>query len=165
MRTHFLFAMTALGVFLKTLEPASAATATGSMNVQIQIIAECLVTSATDLDFGTEGIIASNIDQTSTISVQCTDGTPYNVGLGAGAGSGATVTNRLMTGPASATIGYALYRDSGRTQNWGETVGTDTVAGTGNGNVQAITVYGRVPAQATPGVGTYTDSVTVTVTY
>lgn len=70
-----------------------------------------------------------------------------------------------MTGPASATIGYALYRDSGRTQNWGETVGTDTVAGTGDGNVQAITVYGRVPAQATPGVGTYTDSVTVTVTY
>ncbi|WP_295813717.1 spore coat U domain-containing protein [uncultured Nitratireductor sp.] len=157
--------MTALAAISQTIEPASAATATGSMNVQIQIVAECLVTSATDLDFGSEGIIATDIDQTSTISVRCTDGTPYNVGLGAGGGAGATVTNRLMTGPASATIGYALYRDAARTLNWGETVGTDTVAGTGNGDVQPITVYGRVPAQTTPGTGTYTDTVTITVTY
>ncbi|RUY19730.1 spore coat U domain-containing protein, partial [Mesorhizobium sp. M7A.F.Ca.US.001.04.2.1] len=57
------------------------------------------------------------------------------------------------------------YRDTGRTQPWGITVGTDTVAGTGNGNVQNLTVYGRVPPQTTPAAGVYTDTVAITVTY
>jgi len=47
----------------------------------------------------------------------------------------------------------------------GNTVSTDTVAATGNGASQSYTVYGRVPAQTTPAPGTYTDTVTVTVTY
>lgn len=45
------------------------------------------------------------------------------------------------------------------------TIGTDTLAGTGNGNVQNLTVYGRVPPQATPAAGVYTDTVAITVTY
>jgi spore coat protein U-like protein len=39
------------------------------------------------------------------------------------------------------------------------------VSGTGNGAGQTITIFGRVPAQTTPAPGTYTDTVTVTVTY
>jgi spore coat protein U-like protein len=62
-------------------------------------------------------------------------------------------------------INYSLYSDSGRTTNWGNTVGTDTVAATGNGSAQAYTVYGRIPPQTTPAPGTYTDTITVTVTY
>lgn len=67
--------------------PAPAATATGNMNVRITIQAECKVVTATDLDFGTRGVIDANVDQTSTISVQCTNGTPYTVGLNAGNGA------------------------------------------------------------------------------
>jgi spore coat protein U-like protein len=38
--------------------------------------------------------------------------------------------------------------------------------GTGTGATQpAVTVYGRVPPQTTPAIGTYTDTVVVTVTY
>jgi len=48
---------------------------------------------------------------------------------------------------------------------WGNTVGTNTVAGTGTGNSQSLTVYGNVPAQATPPAATYNDTITVTVTY
>ena len=48
---------------------------------------------------------------------------------------------------------------------WGNTVGTDTVAGTGNGASQAYTIRGRVPIQTTPAPGAYADTVTVTVTY
>jgi spore coat protein U-like protein len=39
------------------------------------------------------------------------------------------------------------------------------VSATGNGADQTFTIYGRVPAQTTPAPGTYTDTVTVTVTY
>jgi spore coat protein U-like protein len=145
--------------------PAQGATATGNMTVRITIQAECQVQTATDMDFGTTGVIDANVDQTSTISVQCTNSTPYNVGLGVGGGSGATLAVRKMTGPAAAVINYSLYRDLGRTQVWGTTIGTDTVSGTGNGALQPLTVYGRVPAQTTPGAGVYTDTVAITVTY
>ena len=64
-----------------------------------------------------------------------------------------------------ATINYSLYTDAGRTTVWGNTVGTDAVSATGNGASQSYTVYGRVPAQTTPAPATYTDTITVTVTY
>jgi spore coat protein U-like protein len=51
------------------------------------------------------------------------------------------------------------------TTNWGNTVGTDTVAGTGNGSGQVYTVYGQISAQTTPAPGTYNDTITVTITY
>ena len=69
-----------------------------------------------------------------------------------------------MTSGAN-TVNYTLYSNSGRTTLWGNTVGTDTVAATGNGASQSYTVYGRVPTQAAPAPGTYTDTITVTVTY
>jgi spore coat protein U-like protein len=90
--------------------------------------------------------------------------TPYNIGLDAGTGSGATVAVRKMSNGGN-TVNYSLYSDSGRSTVWGNTVGTDTVAATGNGTSQSYTVYGRVPAQTTPAAATYTDTITVTVTY
>lgn len=65
----------------------------------------------------------------------------------------------------TALVNYNLYREAGRLTNWGNTVGTDTVGGTGTGLVVNSTVYGRVPIQTPPAPGTYTDTITVTVTY
>jgi spore coat protein U-like protein len=145
--------------------PAGAVTATGSLGVTIIITKTCAVGTSTPVDFGSQGLLTTNFDAAGAISVNCTTGTTYDVGLSAGAGSGATVTNRKMTGPASATVTYQLYRDSLRTLNWGNTVPTDTQAGIGTGLAQSISVYGRVATQTTPAPGTYNDTVTVTVTY
>ena len=49
--------------------------------------------------------------------------------------------------------------------NWGNTVGTDTVSGTGNGNAQTLNVYGQIGSQTTPQPGAYADTVNVTVTF
>lgn len=138
---------------------------TTSFTVQITIQAACQINSASNINFGTNGVLSANVDATSQIVVQCTSGTPFSLGLNAGVGTGATVDTRLMTGPSSATISYGLFRDSGHTQVWGNTVGTDRLTGTGTGTAQSFTVYGRVPSQTTPGVGTYTDTVTATLTY
>ena len=94
----------------------------------------------------------------------CTNTTPYNIGLDAGTGSGATVATRKMTS-GRAAVKYSLYSDSAHTTVWGTTVGTDVVAATGDGNSQSYTVYGLVPPQAVPVPGTYNDTITVTVTY
>jgi spore coat protein U-like protein len=144
---------------------AHAATATTTFTSKIVITAACAVT-ATNLDFGTQGIIAANVDMTSTISVTCTNTTPYAVGLNSGT-YGTAVTARKMKVLAAGVdaVSYAMFRDSARTLNWGNTVATDTLAGVGTGLAQALTVYGRVAAQAAVAPGTYTDIVSVTVTY
>jgi len=141
-----------------------AASTTSTFAVQVAITATCTINSAATLNFGTQGVLATNVDQTSTIQVTCTNTTPYNIGLDAGTGSGATVATRKLTS-GGATVNYSLYSDSGRTTVWGNTVSTDTVAGTGNGSGQNYTVYGRIPAQTTPAPGNYADTITVTVTY
>jgi spore coat protein U-like protein len=159
-----LTAVLTAGCLLQSVDLPLAATATSSFSVSITIASTCTINSASALNFGNQGILSTNVDQTSTIQVTCTNTTPYNIGLDAGTGTGATVTTRKMTS-GGATVNYTLYSDSGRTSVWGTTIGTNTVTGTGNGTGQNYTVYGRVPSQTTPAPGTYTDTVTVTVTY
>jgi spore coat protein U-like protein len=143
--------------------PARAVTTSTTFAVQITITTSCVINSAATLSFGSQGVLAANVDQTATIQVQCTSSTPYNLRLDAGT-SGGTVTTRKMTNGAN-TVSYSLFRDAARTLNWGLTDGTDTVSGTGNGASQSITVYGRVPAQTTPAPAAYSDTVTLTVSY
>lgn len=143
---------------------ADAATTTTTFTVQMTITSSCIINSASTLDFGSAGVLSANVDQTSTIQVQCTNTTPYNIGLDEGVGAGATVAARKMSNGAD-TVTYSLYSNAGRTTVWGDTVGIDTVSGMGSGAAQGYTVYGRVPPQTTPAAASYTDTVTVTVTY
>ena len=149
---------------LPWVSASHAASTTTTFSVQVALTATCTINSASALNFGTQGILSANVDQTSTIQVTCTNTTPYNIGLDAGTGTGATVATRKLTS-GGATVNYTLYSDSGRSTVWGNTVSTDTAAGTGNGGAQSYTVYGRIPTQTTPAPGTYTDTITVTVTY
>ena len=125
---------------------ANAGSTTTTFTSQITIAAACAINSASTLNFGTQGMLAANVDQTSTIQVVCTNTTPFTIGLDAGTASGATVATRKLT-------------------SGGNTVSTDTVAGTGAGSAQNFTVYGRVPPQAAPAPGNYSDTITVTVMY
>ena len=152
-------------VCLLTFANASlASTTTSTFTSQITLNTSCTINSASNLNFGSQGVLTAAVNQTSTVQVQCTNTTPYNIGLDAGTGTGATVAARLMTSGGN-TVTYSLYEDPAHTTVWGNTVGTNTVAGTGSGASQSYTVYGQVPAQTTPAPGTYTDTVTVTVTY
>lgn len=144
---------------------AQAATASTTFAVTTTVLTACTVT-ALPLTFATyDPTAAGNTDGTSTLSVLCTAGTPYNIALDKGT-NGASVTTRKMKLVSGADeLGYQLFTNSGRTTNWGTTVGTDTLAGTATGLLQAVTVYGRIPAGATVAAGAYTDTVTVTVNY
>jgi spore coat protein U-like protein len=160
---YFLAALTA-ALFSFAWSGAEAATVTGTFNVQVTIAGTCVLNGATILDFGTQGVLAANVDQTSTITTTCTNTTPYNIGLDKGV-NGGSVTTRQMKAAGPALINYSLFRDAGRSLNWGETIGTDTVAATGNGSAQAFTVFGRIPPQVSPLPALYTDTITVTVTF
>ncbi len=158
-------ATVAAACLLQFVSTSFAATTTSTFPVTVTIVAGCTITGASTLNFGSQGALAANVDASSTVQVQCTNTTPYNIGLDAGTGVGASTALRKMTSGGGSTVNYAMYTDSGRTINWGNAVGTDTVAGSGTGTAQSYTVYGRVPAQPTPAPGVYNDTVTVTVTY
>src|SRR5690606_41443802 len=87
---------------------------------------------------------------------------PVSLEEGSNAGGGG-IAARNMAGGVN-LVAYQLYSDAGLTQVWGETIGTDTVAGTGTGAVQALSVYGEVPSANSP-AGTYTDTITATITF
>lgn len=138
--------------------------ATGNLDVRITITADCQITATDAVDFGATGVLTSAVDASGTISVACTQTTPFVIGLDAGMGSGASTTTRYMSAGAD-RIAYQLFRDPGRSNIWGNTSGADTLSGTGSGIAQVFPVYGRVAAQTTPARGAYSDVVTVTVTY
>ena len=133
------------------------------MAVSSLIVNTCVV-AATPLVFGTLDLIGSAPnDSTSTVTVTCTPGTAYNVGLDNGANF---LVTRRMKSATAAYIPYALYSDTTRATPWGDIIGTSTVAGTAAVIPTILTVYGRVPGGTTPVVAnTYVDLVTVTITY
>ncbi len=131
-------------------------------HVRANVIEFCQVV-ATDLDFGIAGVLDNNIDATGIVRVRCTNGTNYRVGLNGGlAGATSPDQRRMSNGPNS--IRYGIYRNAARTLGWGDQIG-NSVSGTGNGNFQSYTTYGRVFPQPAPPPGVYTDTIVVTVTY
>nr|WP_314543973.1 spore coat protein U domain-containing protein [uncultured Massilia sp.] len=109
-------------------------------------------------------MLSAAVTANSTINVTCTNTTPYNVGLNAGTGTGSTGTNRYLsgTGANTGTVRFNLYQSPG-SGLWGNTQGTDTMSGVGNGNLQTLTVYGEIPVQTTPAPDSYKSTVTATV--
>ncbi len=117
---------------------------------------------ASELVFPNVGTLDSAVTATNTITITCSSNLPYHVGINNGLNS--TGNTRRMTN-GNSHINYELYADSNRSQRWGNTVQTDTVPGNGTGQKQDYNVFGVVPAQGTPSSGTYSDTLTVTVTY
>lgn len=153
-------------VFFAGSITVNAATATGEFDVTITITDECRVKSTNTLNFGSNGQIAANISASTTFVVNCTGGTPYNIGLNAGTTPNSTVATRLMKHTtASDTISYSLYTTSAHTTVWGNTVSTDTVPRTAITGDETLTIYGMVPAQSVTKTGAYSDRVTITLTY
>lgn len=149
---------------------AHAATDTTTFQVRIVISEACDIQTvgATDVDFSSRvRSTGAPVDAQGALTVNCSNGTPYTIGLNAGGSSTsatAAADNRRMLGGAGNFVPYGLYRDAGRTLFWGDLIGTNTLAGTGNASNQSIPVYGRVPSTNAP-AGSYADTVTATITY
>lgn len=144
--------------------PVSSASFTSTFTPSVTIVNSCVIVFTRRLNFRRHGLLDANIDRRKNLRVRCTSGTNYEVGLDAGTTPGGTTSVRKMI-LGGATIDYMIYQDAARTINWGNNPGVDTVSRVGTGNNQTIRIYGRVPPQTTPAPGTYTDVVTVTVTF
>ena len=132
-----------------------------------QIISSCTI-SAANLSFGTVNVLASNVDATTTLGLNCTANAPWKVKLNGGTVTGNVAGRRMgQSGAAPGVINYQLRHTGANGPLWGdETGGTGALTGTGSGASQTLTLYGRVPGgQPTPAIGTYSDTVTATVEF
>jgi spore coat protein U-like protein len=149
-----------LALGLSTTSAFAASPATTTFAVTANVATNCAV-SATALGFGSyTGAVNT---ASSTVTVTCTNSTGYTVGLDAGL-TGASVTTRQMKNGA-ATLNYGLFSNGTWATNWGNTLATNWVIGTGNGAAQALTVYGQIAAGQYVTPGSYSDTITATVTY
>ena len=159
-----------LGVLLAALAGiAHAASTTTSFAVTATVQSTCSAT-ATALAFGGYTPGAGALTNTSTISVKCTKTTPYTVALNAGSSTGGTLAQRLMASGAN-RLQYNLYSSTAYTTILGDGTGTTLLSagvGAGLSTANALTVYGQLPDNATNQAavpGSYSDTITVTVTY
>ena len=120
-------------------------------------------TSATTVAFGT--VAFSAVNSTGTVTVNCIGSASFTVALSTG-GSGSFSPRNMGSG--TNRLQYNLYTDSAHTQVWGDgtsgTVTNNSSFGLLGGTV-TFTSFGQVPAQSAPAPGTYTDTITVTVSY
>ena len=117
--------------------------------------------SSTSVAFGSyDPFSSSPNDAVGSVAVTCNVSASYTIALSAGQG---TFTNRtLLNGTHS--MNYNLYTDSLHSQVWGDGTGaTHTVAGSGTS--ASYSVYGEIPALQNAYVGSYADSVVVTVSF
>lgn len=138
-----------------------AATNAYSLTANATVTPQCSVSSPNTLDFGMIASLASPIDAQTTISLSCSNQLPYTVGLSSASGQSPTA---LQMSNGGKKLNYAVYQNSSRTTGWGNVAGS-WVSGTGTATSQSLTVYGRLPIQTLPPTGTYTDTISVTVTY
>jgi spore coat protein U-like protein len=148
---------------------ANSATTSTTFAVTETVQATCSAT-ATTLAFSAYTPGAGAKANNSTISVRCTKNTPYTISLNGGTTSGGTIAQRLMASGAN-TLQYNLFTTAAFSQIFGDGSGSSkTVTGTGAGvaTATAVTVFGQLPdsvANQASVPGSYTDTITVTVTY
>ncbi|HTZ54984.1 MAG TPA: spore coat U domain-containing protein [Candidatus Acidoferrum sp.] len=157
---------------LAIAKPAMGASASATMTVTATVIATCTITSG-NLSFGNYDAVGANatapLNGTAAIKATCTQGAAATVDIDQGlnaSGSGNSMQRR-MKGTGTNYLSYSIYQDSAHSKPWGSKTSGTTVSVTGAGGTTPVTLtaYGSVPSAQNAPVGSYTDSVAVTINY
>jgi len=115
------------------------------------------------LSFGTKGTLGQATRAIGALSVKCTAASSYRIGLDSGQAASAPNVRSMRNAATGETVRYALSTTLDGPE-WGSGLaGSSTYDATGTGYAQNVPIYGRIPEQATPAPGDYTDRVTATI--
>jgi spore coat protein U-like protein len=152
----------ALIAAVASVVPAGAVTLTSTLAVRVVVQPACTVSGGT-LDFGNDiSGQATTLNGFTQISYNACPAAQLRFQLDGGAHG--TATARKLANGSGGLLSYGIYRDSARTQNFGQ--GTESrlvtppTSGTGT-----ISVYGQIPAAQSVSAGTYTDTVVITLDF
>lgn len=118
--------------------------------------------SVQGVNFGSYDFQSSqNLDSVGRITVTCDVSASYTIALSPGL-TGTFTSRILQNGPHQ--LSYNLYTDLAHVSIWGDGTGGSTTM-SGSGTTVDYPVYGSIPAGQNPYVGSYSDAVTVTLSF
>lgn len=123
--------------------------------------------SSTSITFGTYDVFqVGPSDSTGTITYRC-DNNDHGIRITISSGSSGTFAGRTLQN-GSETMAYNLFLNAAFTQVWGDGTGGTTayfLHNPPNKKDVPVTVYSRIPAGQDVAVGSYGDTVVVTLEY
>jgi spore coat protein U domain-containing protein, fimbrial subunit CupE1/2/3/6 len=129
--------------------------------------AACSLTS-TSMVFGTYDVLVTTpLDTTGSLIYRCSQ-RDHNIQITLDRGGAQSFETRRMVNGTEQLL-YNLYLDAARTIIWGDGSGGTQVLFIGNpqSNNQdlSVPIFGRIPARQDRGIGTYTDTIIVTLNF
>jgi spore coat protein U-like protein len=139
----------------------------GGLLAAVTAEAACTI-NTTPVAFGAYNVFsASAADGTGQITYRCTPPRPPLVRIELGKGGSSTFNPRQMR-QSSEILNYNLYLDSTRSTIWGDGTGGTQVYTQANPlpnqNI-SVNVFGRIPPGQDVSAGTYTNTVTATISF
>jgi spore coat protein U-like protein len=155
---------------------ADAQTVTGTVDATITLSAACEVNGSTatsgvnfgTLDFGSVSTFFSSADAqvdgngSGSISVQCSPGSGATLTINSGLHDAAVSGGSRALTDGSQYIPYDIYSDAGFNTVLNN---NSTLSITADGTVQTVPIYGRAVGASGLSPGTYTDTISVTLTF
>ena len=119
--------------------------------------------NVTEVNFGSYDVFSNvALHSAGNIDMNCPIGVGYHITLTAGSG---TFSKRVMSSGAH-SLNYNLFTAANRVLVWGDaTNGSATVSGSGTGVRVNHVVYGQIPPQQNVPAGSYSDTITVVITF
>lgn len=128
----------------------------------------CTFGSVTGVNFGAYDVFnASPTRATGTITYSCRNINKTNLmTMDLSTGASGTFANRTLRSGGN-VLTYNLYSTAANTQVWGDGTGTTYhfVVDPSDRNSHTLTVYGTIPAGQDAAIGTYSDTITLTMNF
>jgi len=126
--------------------------------------------STTGVSFGAYDVfVSAPLDSMGAVTVACDQAPPVDVviAIGPSGTSGGFIPRQMRSASSPDRLNYNLFVNAGRSTVWGDGApGTSTVflKNVKKNRPTVTTIYGRIPAGQDVSVGSYSDSLTVTIT-
>ncbi|MDA8481128.1 spore coat U domain-containing protein [Citrobacter sp. Awk 4] len=146
-------------------------TQTNTVATTLQLILtvtnDCITITAPNVNFGSAPLVKNFPTITQSVSVTCTKGSTYSVGINNGSNASGNVRNMASGGNR---LSYEIYKGS-TTERWGSS-GTERWASSDSSSLSSdglLRTYNYTAkilnTQTTPPAGTYTDTVVVDIAF
>lgn len=138
-----------------------------TMQLNLTVTNDCITINAPNVNFGSAPLVKNFPAISQAVSITCTKGSTYTIGINNGSYANGNVRNMAS---GNNRLSYEIYKAS-TTNRWGS-VGTERWASSASsstssdGLLRTYSYTARVlPTQFTPPAGTYTDTVVVDIAF
>ncbi len=154
-----------LSLIVATSAFAGTASTSNTNNITASVAAKCTIANFTSALGAYDPFAAAPLDQTATVSINCTKGTTGVVSLDLGANASGAIRRMKDTLGSANFLTYEIYSDAARTTVWNAVSTVSLGPSVSKNTAMTATAYGRVAAGQDASVLSYQDTLVATVTF